>query len=248
MIDTKMKYQASIFGSISDIEATPDNTKTLIDLFSEKELIPSISYELEIAERITLSPRARMGFASTDQEWTIDFRADRIQIVKRVTEPHGANLGTLDKFCSDVSVLFDRITSKFKKRANRIALVTDSLLKEMTAETLSETYLKLFKAPKFYGENLPFEWDWRTVSREPIDLEGLNELLNIGVRINRSNGEFQLKGEIIPFDRVRLAFDINTVADNKEHRFDAQNIASFYNQVLELHNSLSAEVTEFINE
>jgi hypothetical protein len=243
----KMKYQASIFGSIGDIEVTPDNTKTLIDLFSEKELIPSISYELEIAERVTLSPRARMGFASADQEWTIDFRADKIQIVKRATEPHGANLGALDKFCSDVSVLFDKVTSKFKKRANRIALVTDVLLEEMTDEVLFETYLKLFKMPKFYGENQPFEWDWRTASREPIDLEGLNETLNIIVRISRSSGEFQLKGEVTPFDRVRLAFDINTVPHNKEHRFDSQNIVSFYNQTLELHNSLSAKVTEFIN-
>ena len=248
MIDTKMEYQASIFGSIGDIEPTPDNTKTLIDLFSDKELIPSIWYELERAERVTLSPRARMGFASANQEWTIGFRTDRVQIVKRAIEPHGANLGVLDKFCSDVSVLFDKITSEFKKRASRIALVTDFLLEEMTDEVLFETYLKLFKMPKFYGENRPSEWDWSTASREPIDLKGLSETLNIIVRISRSSGEFQLKGEATPFDRVRLTFDINTVPDNKEHRFDALNIASFYNQALELHNNLSTKVTEFINE
>lgn len=248
MIDTKMKYQASIFGSIGDIEATPDNTKTLTDLFSDKELIPSVSYELEIGAQVTLSPRARLGFVSANQEWTINFRTDRVQIVKRAIEPHGTNLGDLDKFCSDVSVLFDRITSRFKKRANRIALVTDFLLEEMTDEVLFETYLKLFKIPKFHGENPPFEWDWRATSREPIDLEGLNETLNIVVRISRSSGEFQVKGKVTPFDRVRLVLDINTVPHNKEHRFDAQNIVIFYNQVLELHNSLSAKVTEFINE
>ena len=248
MIDTKIKYQATIFGNFSDIEPTPDNTKTLIDLFSDKELIPSVSYELEIAVPVTLSPRARIGFASANREWTIEFLSNRIQIAKHAIESGGTNLGDLDRFCSDVSSLFDKITSEFKKKANRIALITYFILGKMTEETLSQTYLKLFKAPEFYIENPPFEWDWRTASREPIDLEGLNETLNIIVMINRSSGEFQTKDEVMPFDGIQLGFDINTIPENQEHRFDAQNIVSFYNQVLELHSSLSTEVTEFINE
>ena len=138
--------------------------------------------------------------------------------------------------------------SKFEKKANRIALVTNFILEEMTEEALSRVYLKLFNPPKFYKKIRPFEWDWRTASRDGINLSGLNETLNIIVTISRASGEFQVRDEVTPFDRVRVGFDINTIPDNKEHRFNTQSVVNFYNQVLGLHNSLSAEVMEFIDE
>ena len=249
MIDMKMKYQATIFGNFNDIEPTPDNIKTLVDLFRDKALIPGVINEFRATVQTPIpTRRARIRCASANGEWAIEFLSNRIQIVKQATETHGANLGDLDAFCSDASYLFEQITSEFKKKANRIALVTDFLLKAMTKKTLSEIYLKLFNAPEFYVENPPFEWNWRTASRIPIKLEELDETLNIIVTINRSDGEFQAKGEIMPFDGIQLGFDINTVPDNKEHRFDSRKIASFYNQVSKPHDSLSGEITEFIDE
>jgi hypothetical protein len=249
MIDIKTQYQAAIFGDIGDIQPTPEHIKALIDLFSDRALIPNPFYEFGAAGQANRpTRRARIGFTSVNREWEINFRSDRIQITKHAVQPHGANLGGLGEFCSDVSILFDKITSKFEKKANRIALVTNCILEEMTEETLSRVYLKLFNPPKFYEKIPPFEWDWRTASRDGINLTELNEILNIIVTISRASGEFQVRDEVTPFDRVRLGFDINTVPDNKEHRFNAQNIMSFYNQVLKLHNSLSAEVMEFVNE
>ena len=73
--------------------------------------------------------------------------------------------------------------------------------------------------------------------------------LNIIVTINRSDGEFQAKGEIMPFDGIQLGFDINTVPDNKEHRFDSPSKSQvFISQVSKPHDSLSGEITEFIDE
>ena len=247
MIDMKMKYQATIFGNFNDIEPTPDNTKTLIDLFMDKALIPSVFYEF-IANAQTAIPtrRARIRCTSANGEWAINFLLNRIQIEKQATETHGANLGDLDKFCSDTKHLFNKITSQFKKRANRIALVTYFKLEDMSEETLSKTYLKLFKVPEFYTAYPPFEWDWRTASRKPITVEELDETLNIIVTINRSYGEFQAKGEVMPFDGIQVSLDINTVPDNQELRFNAQNIASFYDQVSKIHDDLCNEITEFM--
>ena len=247
MIDMKMNYQATIFGNFGDIEPTPDNTKTLIDLFSDRELIPSVFYEFRATAQAAMpTRRARIRCASANGEWAINFRSNRIQIEKQAIEMHGANLGDLDKFCSDASHLFKKITGKFKKRADRIALVTNFILEKMTEETLSRIYLKLFNPPEFYIENPPFEWDWRTVSRNPIKLEELDDALNVIVTINRSYGEFQAKSEITPFDGIQLSLDINTVPDNRDLRFDTHTIASFYDQVSKLHDNLCNEITEFI--
>ena len=249
MIDMKMKYQATIFGNFNDIEPTPDNSKKLIDLFKDKALIPGVIDEFRATAQTPIPTRhARIRCASANWEWVIEFLSNRIQIVKRAIEAHGANLGDLDAFCSDASYLFKQITSQFKKKANRIALVTQFILQEMTDKALSQIYLKLFKAPEFYIENPPFEWDWRTASRNPIRLEELDETLNIIVTMNRSYGEFQAKGEVTPFDGIQFSLDINTVPDNQELRFSADNIASFYNQVSRLHDNLCSEITEFINE
>ena len=242
MIDTKMKYQASIFGDVSDIKPTPDNTKTLIDLFSDKRFIPNSFQELGAS-----GVKIRLSFMSLNQEWIVTFPSNRIDIERHAIEPQGKNLGELSDFCSEVSNLFERVTKEFKKKANRIALVTNFLLEEMTEETLSNVYLKLFHPPKFYEENPPFEWNWRTVSRKPIDLDGRNETLNVITTINRVQGELPMRNETQLFDRVQLSFDINTTPENKEYRFEPQHIATFYNHALELHNNLLAEVREFIN-
>lgn len=249
MIDMKMKYQATIFGNFNDIEPTPANSKTLIDLFKDKAVIPGVIDEFRATAQTPIPVRrARIRCASANREWVIEFLSNRIQIVKRAIEAHGANLGDLDAFCSDASDLFKRITSEFRKKANRIALVTQFILEEMTEETLSRIYLKLFKTPEFYIENPPFEWNWRTASRNPIRLEELNEALNIIVAMNRSYGEFQAKGVVTPFDGIQLVLDINTVPDNQELRFDVHNITSFYDQVSKLHDNLCSEITGFINE
>ncbi len=249
MIDMKMKYQATIFGNFNDIEPTPDNTKTLIDLFQDRALLPSVIHEFKATTQTPMpTRRARIRCANASGEWAIEFLSNIIKIEKHATETHGSNLGDLNAFCSDASYLFKQITSEFKKRANRIALVTYFVLEEMTEEVLSRTYLKLFKTPEFYIQNPPFEWDWRTASRNPIKLDGLDETLNVIVTMNRSYGEFQAKGEVTPFDGIQLSFDINTVPDNQELRFSADNIASFYNQVSRLHDNLCSEITEFINE
>ena len=247
MIDMKMKYEATIFGNFGDIEPTPENTRTLIDLFRAKSLIPGVIYEFRATAQAAIPARhPRIRCASANGEWAIEFLSNRIRIEKHAIEAHGANLGDLNEFCSDAIDLFKQITSEFKKKANRIALVTYFILEKMTAETLSQTYSRLFKTPEFYNENPPFEWDWRTASRNPIALEELDEDLNIIATINRSYGEFQAKGEVTPFDGIQFSLDINTVPNNQELRFNAHNIASFYNQVSKIHDQLCNEITEFI--
>ena len=246
MTDTIMKYQASIFTDTSNITPTPDNFKKAIDIFSEKGLIPYPFHELkpQSPERFT---QQRIGLRSPTGEWLVNFPSSRIDIVKRSTEPQEKNMGELGEFCSEVSSFFEKIVKEFENKAHRLALITEFLLEEMTGSDLSDIYLKLFKPPKFYLETPPFEWDWRSASKKQFDLEGEPETLNVITIIKRIIGEMEIKGEVTPFDRIHLLFDINTAPENKSYRFDINHITNFYDGILKLHNDLLKEIREFIN-
>jgi hypothetical protein len=157
-------------------------------------------------------------------------------------------MGELSKFCFDVTDFFERIFKKFKKRANRLSLVTNFLLGEMTEANLSATYSKLFKAPGFYAKRQPFEWNWRSVSKIPIDLEDMKDMLNVVTSINRARGGFITPTGAKQFDRIQILFDINTVAENTEYRFELTHIKAFYDHVVKLHDNLLKEIKEYINE
>lgn len=243
MIDIRLKYQASVFGDMSEIKPTPENTKILIDLFSDKELMPSSFHEASAS-----GLRPRLAFESTNGEWNIRLATRRIDIEKRAFETHGEGIGELKGFCGEAASLFEKITDEFnKKKVSRIALVTNFLLEDMPLSALSDVYLRLFNTTEFYKENPPFEWHWQAASKKPITLESLNENLNVLTTIKREQGEFQVGGEVKPFDRVQLSLDINTSPENKEHRFEPLHISDFYRQAIELHDELLIAAEEFIN-
>jgi hypothetical protein len=247
MIDIRLKYQASAFVQASDIRPTPENITTLIGLLQHMELVPSTFQELGPSSP---APQVRPRFSSPNNEWNILFASNRIDIEKNPTSPDGSNLGDVSEFCAQATDLFRRILHSYKKKANRIALVTTYLLRDMSQKQLAETYLKLFKPTRFYYDYEPFEWNWRSVARAPIQLHDMSEILNAITAINRIQGErgqIGARARVEWFDRVLLQLDINTSGENVEYRFELHHLDSFYDQVLELHELLVQQVAEAID-
>jgi hypothetical protein len=261
MIDARMQYQAIIFVNASDITPIPDTITALMDIFRDKVLVPNIFQELSATTG--LAPQARLSLSSPNNEWNISFGTQRIVIEKNPTDPKGSNLAELGAFCSSASDFYERIVSRFKKRANRAALATSFLLSEMPDARLSAVYLRLFRPPEFYAQNPPFEWIWRSAARKAISLAQLSENLNVITTINRLQGtfgpgplSFPLSGPkgslgpkslILPFDRLQLSFDINTSPDNSDYRFELPHIKTFYENILQFHDLLLKQVLEYIN-
>jgi hypothetical protein len=245
MIDIKMQYQASIFVNAADLSPKPDNITSLMDIFRDKALIPGTFQQISPPNPAV---QTRLRLSSSNNEWAIMFGMRRIDIEKNPTDPKGGNLGDLAGFCAEVSDFFERLLTKFKKRANRLALITNFLLGEMTDERLEMVYRQLFKTPKFYTNNAPFEWNWRSASKSPIKIQELDDSLNVITIINRVRGQLILGLQLGDFDRLQLSFDINTAPENPEYRFDLSHIKSFYQKASEFHNTLCNEVLEYINE
>ena len=244
MIDFQVKYQATIFVNAEDITPSPDIMSSLIDIFRDKGLIPSTFQELRVPSPI---PKLRIRLSTSNNEWNISFATNRINIDKNPTDLKGSNLGELSNFCLNATDFFERILNSFNKRANRLGLNTNSLLEEMSEAQLSRTYAKLFIPPQFYEENPPFEWNWRSVARIPIELADLSDTLYVITTINRARGEFGDPSGITKFDRLQLLFDINTTDQNIDYRFNLSHIKSYFQQAPELHNSLCEQMLEYVN-
>jgi hypothetical protein len=245
MIDVKLKYQASIFVNAADISVNPDTIKDLIDLFRDKDLIPRTLHEINVPGSGPF-PSARPSMSSSNGEWIINFRTVRIDVVRSTTDLKGTNMGEIEEFCGVATDFFERISTRFKKKANRLALVTDFILEEMTTDALSKVYLKLFKPTKFYVNHPPFEWVWKSVSKMPFAIREIEDLTNVLSTVSRAKGDITSGGETMPFERIILQIDINTAPENSEYRFDIDDIKDFYNKIPKEHSGLTAEALEHI--
>lgn len=243
MIDYKLKYQVSIFLNASELDATSKNISDMMNVFSDKGFIPNVFQEIS---NLNPKPQNRFALQSQNKEWHINFGFNRIDIEKNPASVKGENLGSLIDFCDEAKDITKRILSKFPKKAKRLSLVTRVLLDEMTEKKLNEVYKKLFKAPKIYNDNPPFEWNWRVVSHLNKKIQESEEIFNVITTLNRISAEVREGNSISSLDRIELNLDVNTIPQNNEYRFDFSKIESFLDLMKEWHNELETEIINFI--
>lgn len=244
MIDCKLKYQASIFLNASDMGATPQNISSLMTEFMDKGFIPTVFQEINVSNP---QPQNRFALQSSNNEWRINFASMRIDIEKNPTDFKGNNMGTESDFCNTVKDFYSRILRKYPKKANRLAFVSRFLLNEMSDDTLNLTYTKLFNAPLIYRDNIPFEWNWRTVAKLEKDIcTDYPETFNYVSSINRVNGEVVEGNNVRKLDRIELSIDINTIPTRIDERFDNEMIGHFLENVPIWHEELKNSLLDFI--
>jgi hypothetical protein len=244
MIEIPGKYQASFFGDFGDIRPTADSISKFLDMFRDNEFLPSTFQEIKdgIAE-----PRARLRLSSQDHEWLIDFNSERIVVNKLGIKAMGANMGTVEEFAKKVVELTKRILGEFPKKGTRLALVTEGLMKEMSAEKLGAIYQRVFRPVPFYGEHSPYEWKSRSVAKIEREINAVQEVLNVICDVNRIHGEFTKPDGMVDFDRIQVGFDINTHQGNKETRFEIDSAVDFYQKAIELRSDLLSQLEGLIN-
>lgn len=244
MIDIRKKYEAVFFGNISDIKPSAETIPTFVEMFRDKGFLPSTFHEIRPPVAV---PMPRLRLLSPDDEWNIDFDSHRIVFQKKGTKPKGSNLGSPENFAKDVVDFCRRILDRFPKKGNRLSLLTEEFLFEMPEERLRRIYTQLFQPIKFYSENQPVEWNFRTVARIPVQINGNDEKLNTITCLDRVQGHLAMPDGIEPFDRIRVIFDINTFQDNVEARFGMKSVTDFYPTALNVREKLLSELEDHIN-
>jgi hypothetical protein len=117
----------------------------------------------------------------------------------------------------------------------------------MSEEQLADIYNRLFKTIPFYHDNHAFEWNSRSVAKLPTVIGELEESINVITQINRVRGKTLAPIDAIEFDRIQIAFDINTIQENKETRFKIETVELFLSEANKIHNNLLKELLEFLN-
>lgn len=235
MIDIKVLYVANIFVSNS-IEPSAKNISYFATAFEDRGLVPTIFKQVT-----NLQTQNRLQLSSSDNQWTIRFLDDRIDIV-RATKSFNSDIGEFEDFCNNAIDIWQKIDTKFKKTAKRIGITSTVILKEMTDSEIDKIFRKLFIPIPLYDLDKPISWENELVSRIPKKILDIDELINIGVNLKRVQGQFKDNDSIVDFDRVQISLHINTASENAEYRFKDVAIVDFLKSVsswqLELSNSV----------
>lgn len=256
MIDIIAKYQLAIFGNFLAVLPTPENFAKLMGEFKDKNFLPNTVQELSLADlqqpvmppQIAV-PELKLQLLSSNREWVLTCGKTRIDIIKNPTDLRGQNLGRIEDFTEEACDFINRIfRSIIKNKANRISLITSGLFGEMTVDMLNGIYNTIYKSISVFKDEVPFEWNSRRAVRTYIDILNHNEPINFITSINRGKYQSALpENQFTIFDSIELGFDINTVQENNEDRFDVDAIKAFCSATIELRNEVIDELKGIFN-
>ncbi|MFY7665981.1 hypothetical protein [Flavobacterium sp.] len=239
MIDINLRFQLALFGNYEDISPKPDTLKYLIDAFADRELIPTTVQELDLVN--PLNPINRLSLKSTDEVWSIDFGADRIDIQKNNKDIGVVTMGDFKEFLEEAKIIVELIDKRFPKKHNRLAVVSRYLLKKMTSKEMSELFYKNVNTIEIFKVNEPIEWNNRVVTRVKKKISENEEIINIVADFNRIKGNLFINSNNEIIDRAELRFDINTYQGTTDFRFEFKDLISFVDQAASIEDKLQQD-------
>lgn len=236
-----LKYQIALYGTYGDILPKPDTIKYFIDSFSDKELIPTTWQEISPEGAVN-----RFSLTSPTESWLIEFGSSRIDIFHTNKDVGVTDFLTLTEFIDTAVEMLNIVNKKFPKKHHRLALVTRTLLGEMSTKEHNRIYQKLNSTIELYKKNDIVDWNSRVVCRENYQISELPEIINVISNVKRTKGNLKFNSKPIEVDRVELNFDINTFQGNTDYRFDSILLQAFLKKATEIENNLKNEYLKLL--
>ena len=244
MFDILGRYQASLFLKASGIVPSPDVISPLLNIFRDKGFLPTTFQEIG-PQSPALQVRLRLN--SPNNEWGINFASHSIDIEKNPVVAAGKNIGKVEVFVDEVIDFIGRILGHFNKKGHRLSIITSGMLREMSHDRLDLIHNKVFRPMPFYEQTLPFEWNSRSVAQSAINIENHDEKINVITSINRVRGQSIEPQRVMQFDRIQVAFDINTLAEEDTDRFSVESLKEFFEGALNIRATIIEEIKEIID-
>ncbi len=232
MFGILVKYHSSFFSNVGDIKPTPDVIIKFMEIFKDKNLLPS-NYTI-----ISIKPETRLRLGTSDSQWVVDFDLNRIMIQKNMITPTGDNLGNVEQFCDDIADIYGKILSVYPHVGARLALVTEGITNEMSGEKLDSIYRKIINPLPYYDKNMPYEWSVRHCSMVDIEISGKSDKVNVVTRMKRQQISLPEKDVIKSMDRLVINLEVNTDQNNSNQRFDIASIKSFNVEAMKIRQQI----------
>ena len=243
----KLRYLASAFVDAESIVPSVTHLTELLKILGGDQLLPVAFQEVSAT-----GPTPRLAFAAPEGNVQLILLGKRFDYSYLAGEPEGADLGPLESFCQDAATKLIAVLNYFQRKAHRLAVVQEGYLSGLSPEDMNSIARRLLHLPPIYSEHIPYEWDWRAVSKFEREFGQLREQMNNITTVKRMQGLILRYGEgvasQVELDRVRLDFHINTLGTDTAARFEEDHLRRFFDDASAWHDALSSELVSFIFE
>lgn len=241
----KLKYQIGLFGNFDDIKQTPDTVKKLMEVMQKFD---SYTLLLNTMTEITLNAKTgtptqvnRISFVDQNSGLQIMFGSKRLDFIKELRDDNSNNMGELADYIKLVKDIIVELSDTFIdfKNFNRLSLLTDCFINDISIAKKESIYKKLLNETFFRNENIK-EWSVQIVNKD--EGKELKEKINNILSINRLQGQLIINNHGKDIDGIKVMIDINTKAEDLDFRFNIDSINNFLIDSLEKNTLISNEI------
>jgi hypothetical protein len=249
-----VRYLASAFVNAQGLTANTQNVGKLLGALGQhlddEQMLPTT-----IQEPTPSGPRPRIGFVSPEGTKFLTLLTTRfdyteqsqLDLAEDAPSEEAKALGDFEVFC-DQAARFLRVTLEHTDlKAHRLACVRESIL--VNFEHL-DVLRRMLTLPGPYRQTSPLEWNWRVNSHIEREFGEWRELTNTITTIAHAQSQLIIMdhGAIrqSSMAQTRMDFDINTVIDNTEPRFDGAHLPEFFRAAVNWHAQLSQDMLQYV--
>lgn len=241
-----LRHQIVVFGSYDDITPNMDNIKYFIDVFADKNLIPSQFKEISLnltGNTVKNTDLSRLSLTSTNGMWNIRFNIDRIDFVLTNSNIGKVDMPNTELFITEVEDILTKVHKKFPKTHKRVGLVSQYLFKNIDTNQSSQ---KANKTIKFFNEKPIIEWSNKTTTRMTIHIPE-QEVVNISNELRWVKTNIKVEDKNTLFDGLLLSVDVNTINENQNYRFNSNNIKVLLKEISKIGAEIKAQNVETLS-
>ena len=236
----RLNYQFSIFGDFPNM--TYDNAIAigkLTEIFSVYGFIPTTTRGVSIIPG-TINIDNRISLNSSNG-WGIMLDRNRIDITIAFDENIKEFYETSDSEIIKTMIKYmDLIIKSFDTHINRFGFNTTDILNSKITKNIIEKYNKTTRIINYYDNKESNEWNERIVIKE--DGKKLKEKINVITNISRTKGRFQRLNKYIDFNGIVLQFDINTLPELIDFRFNKEEAKKFLDDAVKFKSDIEGNI------
>jgi hypothetical protein len=246
-----LKFTLVLFGSYASITPDLENVQYFVSELFKKEFVPSFFDEVsvKIATNKDLNQTTntrRIALNKINGTWGVRLHSDRIEIEYKnlpfLSSSSANAIGlNLEEFKKEAVEILSIIEKKFTNRHNRIGIIITHQIDSKSSNLLKKSSSK--KLSTLESEEI-VEWSQKVLIRKKYNINDKQETVNISKDIAQGKNILVINNNQIKIEDAILTFDINTIPENKDNRFDAATVQSF----LDIANTLQKQLTQELSE
>ena len=234
MIESNVNLKLSIWGNFTQIDAKQSNYDKLATIFPDFSPFPNQENGISLI--------------SSTKEWLVSIGTVRIDVQQVPVDESSSKEQSIEQFLQESAKYLGNIMKLFEIKAQRLAFNHIGLCTELTPELMNELGKKFSMPFRYFDGKEIHTWNMQLSTHGNCKIHSSLEQTNEIVLISRITGQRFLSGKVDFLDTVQIIYDINTLPDNKDFRFEEASLAEFSDYLLQTTNQLNISLEHDIND